>query len=134
MNESIWDHYVTSEVDLGEPFNTSTATDWPVGLPLMFVITAFNPQSRVISADNNLKLNALLEAALIEADIVHYPAVGRSADSSWTEASFALVDIDRQQACALAVEFDQKAVFEVDGTSLRVVDQSGSTRRLRSIR
>ncbi|MCP3936489.1 MAG: DUF3293 domain-containing protein [Actinomycetia bacterium] len=133
MDEDIWDHYVTSEVDVGEPFNTSTATDWPVDVPLMFVITAFNPQSRVLSPDENLTLNERLKATLVQADMLHYPAVGRSADSSWAEASFALVDIDRQQACALAIEFDQKAVFEVDGTRLRIIDQLGTVRRERPL-
>ncbi|MBA3562498.1 MAG: DUF3293 domain-containing protein [Gammaproteobacteria bacterium] len=79
------------------------------------VVTGWNPgMSRPDHAVNE-QANKRLEARLREDGLRYVPAVGRSPDRSHAEPSFAVFDLDADEARALAEDFGQAAVFCWDG-------------------
>lgn len=89
-----------------------TIGDFPVGARTIHVVTAHNPAGRVLDEHANAERNAQLRAELDELGWCHHDAVGRSPDGSWSEASFAVVDVDRGAVVDLAARHEQLAVFE----------------------
>jgi environmental stress-induced protein Ves len=78
-----------------------------------WVVTACNPGAHRLSDDENARRMALLQAAVEARGIVWAPAVSRSADGQWREASLALVGCGAAAALALATAFDQDAIYEL---------------------
>lgn len=130
---AIWDIYVASEVDLGEPFHASTDRFWPHDLPRMLVVTAYNPQSAVLDHSENETRSAQMRALLSARSIRHIEATGRSSDHSWSEPGFGLLDADFEFGLELLRRFDQKAMFELADGRLKVFAADGSLMRTREI-
>jgi transcriptional regulator with XRE-family HTH domain len=89
-----------------------TEGEFPDGVDHIHVITAFNPQSRLVRRSENEERNRLLRADLNRAGLTYVEAVGRSPDSSWSEDSFAVLDADPDRLLGLARRYDQNAIFE----------------------
>jgi hypothetical protein len=85
---------------------------FPEGVDQIHVITAFNPRSRLLRRGENEERNRLLRADLERAGLTFVEAVGRSPNSSWQEASFAVMDADRESTLELARRYEQSAIFE----------------------
>ncbi|MCB0991098.1 MAG: DUF3293 domain-containing protein [Acidimicrobiales bacterium] len=130
---AIWDIYVASEVDLGEPFHASTDRFWPHDLPRMLVVTAYNPQSAVLDRCENEARSSQMRALLSERSVRHIEATGRSSDHSWIEPGFGLLDADFEFGLELLRRFDQKAMFELADCTLKVFAADGSLMRTRDI-
>lgn len=77
----------------------------------LHVITACNPYSQVLDPADNAARNARLAADLDAAGIPRVAAVGRAADRSWSEPSFALLDAEEEAVLDHADRYDQHAVF-----------------------
>lgn len=101
--------------DHGDPGEPDSAFD-----DLAYVISAFNPGHR---ADDDVNHERHLELAdsLRRDGLRVRPAVGLSADRVWVEPSWEVSGLSRSQACAIGRSFGQVAVFEIDGTRVRVV-------------
>ena len=80
------------------------------------IITAHNPLSVVHADEENAARNAALATALEGERVL--PAEGASPDGAWSEASFAVAASPR--VYALAEQFGQAAVLEVDGSGQHV--------------
>jgi len=71
-------------------------------------ITAWNPYSRQISAEENAQRNAELEVALKERGYTPFPAIGRDPSGKWPgEDSFFVLAIPPEIAATLCIQFEQ---------------------------
>lgn len=84
------------------------------------VLTGWNPGVSRPGRAANVKANARLEARLCKEARRYVPAVGRSPDGSHAEPSFAVFDLDADDARTLAEDFGQAAVFCWDGKRARL--------------
>ncbi len=103
-------------IDLREPLDwRSIAELESIGLSGPFaVLTAHDPRGQDEDADVNARRAERLDGRLVAlgADFIHVD--GCSPDGSHCEASVAAL-IEREQATALAREFEQVAIFWFDG-------------------
>ena len=81
------------------------------------LITAFNPGSSRRAAEWNAEANARLETRLRDLGFAYVPGRGMSSDGTHIEPSFAVFDITRDAALALARDFGQAAIVWFDGAS-----------------
>ena len=89
-----------SAIGLGEPFA---------------VITAYNPAGRTTDESANRRRTEALRQRLSDRGGSIIPTQGVSPDGSHREPGFAVV-LSREEAIAIALEFDQSAIFWWDGT------------------
>lgn len=134
------DAYLNTVVEdrAGIVWSGRQAVDRPPSSPVA-VITAWNPFSQLRAAEVNHAANHdLLRKILtrsgetdVTADVVE--AVGRSTDGSWSEECFVVTGLSPNDACRLAREFDQYAVFELtdDWHIVRAADGGELGRRHR---
>lgn len=121
-----WPHYLAAHVDIDfadgrQTFVPAAPVALPEGLsPPLWIITACNPGGAARSEAVNRRENRRLLGAVQAAGWRHWPAVGRNAEATWQEASFA-VEAPGEAILALARRFRQDAVFRLDGGGLGVV-------------
>jgi hypothetical protein len=126
-----WDAYVTAVVRIKTPggvrwlkpdsiFRTEGQYPDPDGRPI-YVITAHNPDGRLVSDAANAAAQARLESQLRQRGLTWWPADG--GDPTWThvEAGVALIGIAEADAVALGAEFKQDAIFAFNRAYRRVV-------------
>lgn len=87
----------------------------------LFVITAENPDSQPLPEGENAARNAELETELRARGWTVWAALGEAADGSWAESGFAVAGAARDAVVAVGERFGQRAVFELDHASQRVV-------------
>lgn len=125
-----WDAYTSSVITIelptgrlvAEPTDDDPEGRLPNGLAEpVHVITAWNPGSRELEADDNDTRNAEMRAVLDRRNAAWFPARGAAPDDSWHEDGFAVTGWSRQDACALARAHGQAAVFELLTGQLAVV-------------
>lgn len=74
-------------------------------------ITACNPYSNVLSAEENRARNHALEQELVSDGYRFFQALGQDPDAKWpSEASFFVLDMRRPAALALGQKYQQNAV------------------------
>jgi hypothetical protein len=97
----------------------------------LHLITAWNPMSQQLGRDENFERMDLLTTALDELAALWFPAVGRSPDGSWSEDTFAIYGISRDEAIELGARFEQHAIFEATDEELIVLgcDETWEARR-----
>lgn len=130
-NDSVWIEYLTSVVDIDGwgTFGPATARGTRPTPGPTFIVTAENPLGVKRSVVENAARVRELRASLDEADISYVPAVGRNVESTWCEASVALLRVTRQTALRLGRQFQQNAIFALDGRGrLEVVVCEGAAR------
>jgi len=76
------------------------------------VLTAWNPGSVQRSEEENAAAQRELAAALDRAGLLAWPARGESPGRDWMEESLCVLDLDPEQARALARRFGQMAVVQ----------------------
>lgn len=129
-----WQAYAASVVirpDTGEVLSGVAALDrlpWP---GLLHVITAHNPAGRPVASDRNDAADGRLRIRLEQAGLVHFRAAGGSADGTWTEHGYAVAGAGRAEAAAIAIEFQQEAIFELTDSHSIVVATADLTERSR---
>lgn len=131
----LWDTYAETIIVRPEPpsvlVGPDALNDWPFPDPC-HVITAWNPDSLLTSADDNREANVRLEATIIRHGGTVEPVVGRSSDNTWSEESFLVVGLSREQAVDIGRSFGQLAIFELDRHSVHVVRcDAGTVERTR---
>lgn len=91
------------------------------------VVTAWNPGSVPRSEQENAAAQRALSETLERAGLVAWPARGESPGREWAEESLCVLDLDPEQARALARRFGQLAVVhgELGGeATLLLTDES----------
>lgn len=90
------------------------------------VITACNPEGRMVSAAENTRRMSRLDARVVELGAVAFRADGRSPDGSHRERGWA-IPVSREEAIRLGREFEQLAVFWFDSGAFWLVQVGGDT-------
>lgn len=120
--EDVWNKYIHSYIIdyQGNIWSGPNAISLPITTPI-HIITACNPNSFMLSNAENTVRNHLLIEKLTNLNIDYVPVIGCSPNKDWSEASFAIQGSNRIDACKLANEFDQRAIFELTDDLLMVV-------------
>ncbi|MCP5143202.1 MAG: DUF3293 domain-containing protein [Gammaproteobacteria bacterium] len=89
-------------------------------LPAHFwIVTAFNPDGVTVTPETNLGHDARLRARVVADGWLHFRVTGLSPDEKHAEPGWG-IDCPRVAAFALGAEFNQQAIFEVDGDELEL--------------
>ena len=119
----IWQAYIDTEIiqksnDVAWTGQDAIPLPW---LPPIHIITACNPFEQVLTDDENQKRNSALEEILNARNLKYESVIAKSTKGSWQEISFAIHGLSRVQACELASQFEQRAIFEIDNEELHVI-------------
>jgi hypothetical protein len=92
-----------------------------------WVITAWNPDGRVVTPAQNADANRLLEADLRELESRFVPATGRAVEGPpHHEDGYLVWGIDRPTALDLGRRFQQDAVFEISAELFTLITSDGA--------
>jgi hypothetical protein len=102
----------------------------PASLPaaLVHVVTAANPGSTPLSAEDNERRNRRLEADVALLGVRSWPALGVAEAGDWSEPGLAVDGLGREGAVTLGERYGQQAVFELTPHEVLVVGCLGSER------
>jgi len=102
----------------------------PEPLPDAFgILTPCNPFGRKIGAGENASRLEALQRLLDERGILHFPVDGGTRDRSHLEPGFGVVGIDQDAVRALGVQFEQDAIFWVEGDRVTLLACNSSAAR-----
>ena len=74
-------------------------------------VTAWNPQSKLLSDEENKTRNDKLKESLIQSGYIYYDSLGIGDDGQWPpEESFLVIGIDLEDAKGLAKKWQQNAI------------------------
>lgn len=132
--EQVWTVYESTYIVQPQGTETvwagSNAITVPMPLPI-HVITAFNPFEQVLDSPENERRNSVLADFLGAKGFEFQSVLGRSVTGTWSEPSFAIHGMTRSEACELGRLFGQRAIFELDEDTLRVISVDGQERAQR---
>lgn len=119
-------------VDLREPLTPElrAAVEAHVGAEAFAVVTADNPDGRVVDPDANRRSGERLRRALVRRGLAFREVVGRSPNASHQERSVA-VPMPLDKARELGAEFRQIAIFWYDDGVFYLVACRGRAERVR---
>lgn len=101
----------------------------PGGLPARFgVVTAYNPEGRIIDAAANAAADASLKARLERSGLHHFRVTGRSRDGAHQEPGYGVAADSPEAVRHLSHEFRQLAFFWVEDGRVFVVNTDGTLR------
>ena len=86
-----------------------------------WVITAWNPESELVTAERNAAAHEELLADVEAAGLLALPAVGMSSDRKWSEDSLLVVGAAREWVLGVAAKYRQNAVFRWSPEAFEVV-------------
>jgi Protein of unknown function (DUF3293) len=87
----------------------------------LYLITGWNPGAEISSHETNERANEQLAQLLEEAGYRFWPAVGADPSSDWSEPGYMVEGADRESMRALGRSFGQVAIYEGDGSGVRIV-------------
>lgn len=129
--EEDWAAYGRAVIDIGppggpgfrlEPQAPGVTDDWPDGLAApVVVVTAWNPDSVVLPADDNRARNRRLVAELDRRGVEHWPAVGRDPGGRHLEEGVAVPGMDEAEGVAVGARHGQAAIYVWTPDALTVV-------------
>jgi Protein of unknown function (DUF3293) len=141
MNQELAQAYANSKVTIWSSNGTVIATQARAGdatssgsiselfdAQALFVITAWNPESVELTAEENSRAN---QALLVDLQTLGCPilnATGSSLDNSWSEESFAVLVAAGAPSSAiqnrildLAIKYRQNAFFKISSETIEVL-------------
>ncbi|HTI70849.1 MAG TPA: DUF3293 domain-containing protein [Candidatus Limnocylindria bacterium] len=101
--------------------------EWPVDrIPARFgIVTAWNPEDRLASACENVAADNRLESTLKLHGWAHFRVVGGSPDFTHVEPGWG-IQADPGELLVLGRQFNQAAIYWIDGTELWLYSCSGN--------
>ena len=78
----------------------------------LHILTAYNPQGLAAPLQANVAANLVLADELATLGLTVWPTTGVGEGGSWTEEGFTVAGLTRAEALAIALRFDQRAIFE----------------------
>lgn len=115
--EHDWWHLIPRPVDAPAPADGARlGFDVPC-----HVITAYNPDGRAAAEVDNRAAARALRADPRLHGLVVLPSFGGHPDGAWLEPGVAIVGLSRHQAQMLGRAYGQLGVYELDGTTRRVI-------------
>jgi len=121
--QQIWNAFESTTIVQKDQVEIIWAGSGSVKLPLptpIHILTAYNPFERVLSNEENEKRHEALRRLLFHRPVQFLPVYGQSPDGQWIEPSYAVHGLSRAEACALARDIGQRAIFELDDQYLYV--------------
>jgi len=117
LPRALQDAYLTAvyEVDFASSARQFRHRESGNPAPALAIVTACNPGLEVCLPEENEARNQWLEERLHEEGLCYVSARGYDPGRDHEEPSFAVLGITLEDACALAREFDQAAIFWWDG-------------------
>jgi Protein of unknown function (DUF3293) len=104
---------------IGEPSRAAAQLVEAAGASGGVFITAENPLSQTLAADENLARQTHLREDLVGLGAVVIEGAGQGDDPSWpAEASYAAIGISRVQACELGRKYQQNAIVWFDASGM----------------
>lgn len=94
--------------------------EFPLASPV-YLVTAYNPLGEELAAADNEHRQGDLLRFLDEQRIAAVRSMGVSADETWSEPGFALLDASEAEALALARSFEQAAIYAWSERRLEVI-------------
>ncbi|MBI5812604.1 MAG: DUF3293 domain-containing protein [Meiothermus silvanus] len=79
------------------------------------IITAYNPQSKLLPKEENLRRHRQLEREIQTLGLAYTPSLSTSPEGTWAEEGFAVFAIGLEEALALGRKFEQQAVVWGEG-------------------
>jgi hypothetical protein len=139
--DAVWVRFeATQIVDAEDPsFIWSGADAAPLPFPSpVFVITAHNPNEKVLSDRENMRRHRLLGSYLghfsPDKPLLLKEVIGKSIDGPWQETGWAIGGLTRDAAVAIGRHFAQRAVFELTDAEVCVIPMEGCARKALSRR
>jgi hypothetical protein len=132
--KQIWNAFESTTIVQKNEVENVWAGSGSVVLPLptpIHILTAYNPFERVLSNEENEKRHEALRRLLLHRPVQFVLVYGQSPDGQWIEPSYAVHGFSRSEACGLARDIGQRAIFELDEQFLYVY---GSDEQLRGQR
>jgi len=132
--QQIWSAFESTTIVQKNEVEIVWAGSGSVMLPLptpVHILTAYNPFERVLSNEENKKRHEALRRLLLHRPVQFLSVYGQSPDGQWIEPSYAVHGFSRSEACGLARDIGQRAIFELDDQFLYVF---GSDEKLRGQR
>ncbi len=132
--QQIWSAFESTTIVQKKEVEIVWAGSGSVRLPLptpIHILTAYNPFERVLSNEENAKRHEALRSLLLHRPVQFLSVYGQSIDGQWIEPSYAIHGLSRSEACGLARDIGQRAIFELDDEFLYVF---GSDEKLRGHR
>lgn len=84
------------------------------------IVTACNPHGQTTSEKANRRANARFVTELAARNLRFFPVTGGSPDFAHAEPGYGIF-CDRETAIALAIQFDQEAIFWVEAGTLFLI-------------
>jgi len=116
-----WGRLVTTSILEGGRILAGPGAEAVLPEGRVHVVTAWNPGGATWPESENRFANDRLAEVLIGRDLEPAAVKGQSLDGRWGEESFAVAGASRSQMAEIGAEFDQRAIFELDGESLYVI-------------
>jgi hypothetical protein len=117
--EDVWTAYARTVVEISPPARATLRISpaprgevgsWPNGFRTeIFVITAWNPHSRLLDDNTNRVRQEALESELLRLE--PWPAVGLDPNSEHREEGLAVSGLSEMEAITLGARYDQNAIF-----------------------
>ena len=105
---------------------TCPAAGWPSRFT---IITAYNPDGKIVPAAENEKADVLLAAELTARNWAHFRVTGGSRDGQHREPGWGILVPDTGEAMQLCQRFSQLAFFQVEKGEVVLVDARSGERR-----
>lgn len=117
----LWSTYLRTVIDIELPgggvrrleqIAPTSDQDWPFDETHAWIMTACNPRSIPLSADENAQRHSDFSRAMSARGIRHVPNVGTDPeDESWREAGYTVFGIDEAEAAQWARDLEQNAIY-----------------------
>ncbi|WP_394201194.1 DUF3293 domain-containing protein [Shewanella waksmanii] len=111
VNHPLWQCYQQTQFLFTQPLSAQLS---------FAIITAHNPQGKILSSCQNRLLDRKLQREIEKLDYPYRATVGTSVDRSHMEKSWAIA-IDKPAAVALGLAFKQNAIYFVENDTLQLV-------------
>jgi len=85
------------------------------------IITAYNPQSKLLPKEENLRRHRQLEREIQTLGLAYTQSLSTSPEGTWAEEGFAVFAIGLEEALALGRKFEQQAVVWGEGRRVFLV-------------
>lgn len=128
-----WSAYLDTAIEIKDLDGKQMTLTGPKATPTWafdepcWVITAWNPDGRVVTPTENADANLLLEADLRALESRFVPATGRAVDGSpHHEDGYLVSGINRPTALGLGRRFQQDAVFEISAELFTLITSDGA--------
>jgi hypothetical protein len=124
----VWDFYMKTQVEISDgekTWNIQAADkpegEWPFVEEGLIILTAANPRSQNLPAQENQKRNKDLKGLLDRLGTTVYSARGYDPKSKWSEDGFAVNLIHQEKLFDVCRRYGQNAIYRIKPNSFECI-------------